>query len=1608
MANVVNTLSSVLGGAGYDYAKALVIGSDGSFYIGGITTKSFDNQLLVGETNAFVTKFTASGNKVWTRFIGNGNTEASSITIGADGSIYLGGWTTTVTLSSDAGSDGFVSKISPDGNLIWSKNVSTAGADTVNGISALSDGSIYIAGKVSTPTPTINNSLGGEKIPSDSSTLFIQKISTEGNAQWTILNSTLNTFNNYLLTVSSLFAESNYLYVCGATDSNLYGQINSGGGSDAFISKYSSSGSLIWCKLLSSTAGDAATAITSDSNGNVYVVGNTASNSTINFEGQQNSASRGAFLTKLNSSGNVIWSRLLTGGNEVAYGVTTLSDGSVWVTGQTTGNLGASGQSNAGATDGFICKFDSNGNKIISYLLGGSNADFAFAISSNKSTNSFIVAGATDGASGGAKPGELAQFGLSDAYVMGFQDGDAAQSSTPSYRLVATSGSFNEGSVATFSLSTSNLSSGTSVPYTLSGISAADVSGGSLSGNAVVNSSGVATISISIQSDSLTEGAETLTVSAGGTSASAVVNDTSLTPIPSYSINSTREVTESGFIYINVVTANVPAGTPFTFKISGSGITPSDIWGANANGESILLNGLSGVTTANSTGVTSIYLSMKADELTEGDEIFTVSVESASSSAITIFDTSKSRTPTYSLSSSSSSFNEGSTASFTLTTSNLVSGTTVPFTLSGISAADLSDSSLSGSAVINSNGIASISVALLNDSLTEGVETLTVTAGGATASTLIYDTSKASTSPTYAVAATNSSLNEGSTATFILTTTNVPAGTSIEYLFSGISGEDVVGVIGNVLGGFATIDSNGQATISVLLKNDNLTEGPETLTVTTGATSNTYGVKASIQINDTSISPPSTYSVRTNWTTTTEGTPIVATLSTSNVVAGTTLYYKLSGVGITTSDFSGMSLTGSSVINSLGQASLTIPLLADATTEGDETFVIQYYTDSGRSITAGSAANVTILDTSKGAVTPTYAVSANSSSVNEGSTADFTITTSNVSAGSSIAYTLSGISSSDITGGALTGFATVNSSGTASLSVPIAADNLTEGTETLTISLQGKTASILINDTSKAAAVPTYNLVASVSSVNEGLVAAFNLTTTGVSPGTSVAYTISGVTTSDVTGGLSGTATVDSNGLATISVPLAADFLTEGAETLTVTAQGKSASILVNDTSKTTLVASYALSASTSSVAEGSNAVFTLTTTNVAGGTAILYTISGLSALDITGGALSGTAIVNSSGTATISIPIAADLTTEGTETLVITAQGISTSTSVLDTSLNSVTIPNAGSVTSIPYGTGQRYIPSAGADKVVGTSSLDVVQQASTYASNKLTKFPDGTWQVQNQANVFNTDTLTNIERVEFSDLTVALDIPGAAGQTAKILGAVFGPSFVSNTTFAGIGIAYLDAGASYKDLSAAAANAAGYPSNDALISALIQNTTGAAPTTIAKNVYLNMLNAGTELGDLVVSFADSTSNSQSIKLTTLATTGLLYTPFVIPSPPTYKLTAATTFVNEGQLAQVNLATTNVAAGTTLDFSITGISSSDVLETLSRQVIVDAAGRAVIDINVVADLTTEGQETMYITLGTSTTSFIINDTSITIVGVIDNGGGDGGGGGGGGGGSGE
>jgi len=302
-----------------------------------------------------------------------------------------------------------------------------------------------------------------------------------------------------------------------------------------------------------------------------------------------------------------------------------------------------------------------------------------------------------------------------------------------------------------------------------------------------------------------------------------------------------------------------------------------------------------------------------------------------------------------------------------------------------------------------------------------------------------------------------------------------------------------------------------------------------------------------------------------------------------------------------------------------------------------------------------------------------YSLAASATSVNEGGTAFFTLTTNGVMPGSEFAYTISGVSADDILGGSLTGTATVGADGKAVIQVTTIADNVTEGPETMTLSIAGQTAAVAIADTSTSPPA-TYSIAAAQPGYNEGQVAVFNVVTTNVPAGTLLSFTISGdVQAADIVGGaLSGTATVGADGKATISIELAADLTTEGAETMTVTLTGPGAatSTEIADTSLTP-VPTFGIAAAQAGYNEGEAAVFNVETTNVAAGTVLSYTISGVQPADVVGGSLSGTATVGADGRAVINVGLAADQMTEGNETLTVTltGPGVAASTEVVDTS---------------------------------------------------------------------------------------------------------------------------------------------------------------------------------------------------------------------------------------------------------------------------------------------------------------------------------------------------
>ena len=129
---------------------------------------------------------------------------------------------------------------------------------------------------------------------------------------------------------------------------------------------------------------------------------------------------------------------------------------------------------------------------------------------------------------------------ISEIESLKFSDGiktpaSLLQGNAPTYILSPSASSVNEGASLTYTLNTTNVTTGTVLNYTLSGVSAADIVGGALTGSVTVAATGVTTFTVALVADSLTEVAETLVAQVGSTSGVAlatasgvIVNDTSL------------------------------------------------------------------------------------------------------------------------------------------------------------------------------------------------------------------------------------------------------------------------------------------------------------------------------------------------------------------------------------------------------------------------------------------------------------------------------------------------------------------------------------------------------------------------------------------------------------------------------------------------------------------------------------------------------------------------------------------------------------------------------------------------------------------------------------------------------------------------------------------------------------------------------------------------------------------------------------------------------------------------------------------------------------------------------------------------------------------------
>ena len=210
---------------------------------------------------------------------------------------------------------------------------------------------------------------------------------------------------------------SGNLVVVGSTQTTAFPVLNAGGASfyqgtsagltDAFILKFNNSGELLWSTFYGGGGSDEATDICMDTNGNIFISGNTTSidfpvlnpGGTTFYQPAKQGISD-AFVLKFNSSGELKWATYLGGlGEDTSWSICCDPTGNVFFTGYTSSAdfplmpSGAAYYDNSygGAGDVFIVKCDNTGALLWSTYYGGSAEEQANAITSDEVGNIYVV-----------------------------------------------------------------------------------------------------------------------------------------------------------------------------------------------------------------------------------------------------------------------------------------------------------------------------------------------------------------------------------------------------------------------------------------------------------------------------------------------------------------------------------------------------------------------------------------------------------------------------------------------------------------------------------------------------------------------------------------------------------------------------------------------------------------------------------------------------------------------------------------------------------------------------------------------------------------------------------------------------------------------------------------------------------------------------------------------------------------------------------------------------------------------------------------------------------------------------------------------------------------
>ena len=286
-----------------DFANDVAVDRADNVYVVGRTGGTLPNQISAGDEDAFIRKYDAAGNELWTRqFNITYQDQAWGVAVDSANNAYVVG--ITLSIRGETSYDVFLRKYDPNGSELWTRQFGTTNSDFARAVEVDSLDNVYVTGSTSGPQ-------------AEGEDAILLKYDTNGNLLWTRQFSTPSVFGTHSIDQAYAVAAdgvSGAVAVAGTTAGAFPGHSQLGSG-DAFIRLYDTDGNELWTRQFGTTALDVALGVAFDPvTSAVVVTGYTIG--------------AGAFVRKYDQAGNLLWTQQYPG---LGDGIAVDAVGSVYV-----------------------------------------------------------------------------------------------------------------------------------------------------------------------------------------------------------------------------------------------------------------------------------------------------------------------------------------------------------------------------------------------------------------------------------------------------------------------------------------------------------------------------------------------------------------------------------------------------------------------------------------------------------------------------------------------------------------------------------------------------------------------------------------------------------------------------------------------------------------------------------------------------------------------------------------------------------------------------------------------------------------------------------------------------------------------------------------------------------------------------------------------------------------------------------------------------------------------------------------------------------------------------------------------------------------------------